>query len=76
MSQGLDDGSAGAGALELPELITLVGFAELFAAGHDGAPAAVQPLVARYWVNTSGESGALLLCCCIHCPFDFAAEGA
>ena len=76
MSQSLDDGSAGAGAFELPKLITLVGFAELFAAGHDGAPAAVQLLVAGYWVNTPGESGALLLCCCIHCPFDFAAEWA
>ena len=76
MSHGLDNGSAGARALELTELVAFVGFAELFAAGHDGAPAAVQPLVARYWVNTSGESSALLLCCCIHCPFDFAAEGA
>ena len=76
MSHGLDDGSAGAGALELLKLIAFVGFAELFAAGHDGAPAAVQPLVAGYWVNTSGESGALLLCWCIHCPFDFAAEWA
>ncbi len=76
MSHGLDNGSAGARALELTELVAFVGFAELFAAGHDGAPAAVQPLVARYWVNTSGESGALLLCCCIHCPFDFAAEWA
>ena len=76
MSQRLDDGSAGAGALELSELVILVGFAELFAAGHDGAPAAVQLLVAGYWVNTSGELGALLLCWCIHCPFVFAAEWA
>ena len=76
MSQGLDDGSAGAGALELPELVALVGFAELFAAGDDGAPAAVQLLVAGYWVNTSGESGALLLCCCIQGPFYFSDERA
>ena len=76
MSQSLDNGSAEAGALELSELVILVGFAELFAAGHDGVPAAVQLLLAGYWVNTPGESGALLLSCCIHCPFDFAAEWA